>query len=196
MTPARAPLIERTVECMKGAKKAIIHFYNATSPVWREVVFNNSKEETIALAVDHVKLLRRLTDEVTRTHGTKFILNYCAETFSQTEPDFAVEICNAVFEAWGKAGYGEDRIIFNLPATVEIAPPNHYADQACFPILAVGAGCLTCTFRLSIFLIESPNGRKSLLVFIRITIEVCLYAYYYPNGDSFNAKCRYRRRCY
>jgi 2-isopropylmalate synthase len=129
MTPARADLIKRTVECVKGARRVIIHFYNATSPVWRKVVFNNTKEETIALSVNHVKLLRQLTDEVTRTHGTKFVLNYCPETWSQTEPDFGVEICNAVFEAWGKAGFGEDRIIFNLPSTVEIATPNHYADQ-------------------------------------------------------------------
>lgn len=136
LTPARSDLIKRTIDSVKGAKKAIIHMYNATSPVWREVVFRNSKEQTIALAVDHTKLIRQLTDEVTNTHGTRFKFEYSPETFTQTEPDFAVEVCNAVFEAWGKADLGDGRIIFNLPATVEIATPNHYADQACLPIFS------------------------------------------------------------
>lgn len=105
--------------------------YNATSCLFREVVFRNSKEETIALAVKHTKLVRQLTDECTAKYGTKFKFEYSPETFTQTEPEFAVEVCEAVKAAWGKAGTGEDRIIFNLPATVEIGPPNHYADQVC-----------------------------------------------------------------
>lgn len=103
--------------------------YNATCPCFRDVVFRNTKEQTIELAVTHTKLVRKLTDECTAKYGTKFRYEYSPETFSQTEPDFAVEICNAVKTAWGRAGTGEDRIIFNLPATVEIATPNHYADQ-------------------------------------------------------------------
>lgn len=83
------------------------------------------------LAVTHTKLIRKLTDEATAKYGTHFRFEYSPETFSQAEPDFAVQVCNAVSEAWGKAGPGEDRIIFNLPATVEIATPNHYADQVC-----------------------------------------------------------------
>ena len=105
--------------------------YNATSCMFREVVFRNSKEETIALAVKHTKLVRQLTDECTAKHGTIFRYEYSPETFSQTEPEFAIAVCEAVKAAWGKAGPGADRIIFNLPATVEIGPPNHYADQVC-----------------------------------------------------------------
>ncbi|KAG8927765.1 hypothetical protein FRC02_007796 [Tulasnella sp. 418] len=129
LTPARADLIKRTVDSVAGAKHAIIHMYNATSPTFREVVFRNSKEETIALAVEHTKLVRQLTEECTAKYGTKFKYEYSPETFTQTEIEFAVEICEAVKKTWGKAGTGEDRIIFNLPATVEIATPNHYADQ-------------------------------------------------------------------
>lgn len=103
--------------------------YNATSPNFRNVVFRNSKEETIALAVKHTKIVRQLTEECTAKYGTKFRFEYSPETFTQTEPEFAVEICEAVKAAWGKAGEGDDRIIFNLPATVEVGPPNHYADQ-------------------------------------------------------------------
>ena len=103
--------------------------YNATSPSFRNVVFRNSKEETIALAVKHTKIVRQLTEECAAKTGTIFRYEYSPETFTQTEPEFAVAICEAVKTAWGKAGAGDERIIFNLPATVEIAPPNHYADQ-------------------------------------------------------------------
>jgi 2-isopropylmalate synthase len=103
--------------------------YSATCPCFRDVVFRSSKEETIELAVSHTKLVRQLTEECTAKYGTVFRYEYSAETFSQTEPDFAIEICEAVKAAWGKAGTGDRRIIFNLPATVEIATPNHYADQ-------------------------------------------------------------------
>lgn len=96
--------------------------------MFRNVVFQNSKAETVELAVRHTKLIAQLTDEYSKKFGMEFKYEYSPETFSQTEPDFALEICEAVKSAWGKAGTGEDRIIFNLPATVEIAPPNHYAD--------------------------------------------------------------------
>ncbi|KAG6815886.1 hypothetical protein H0H93_008881 [Arthromyces matolae] len=129
LTPAREDLIKRTIDSVAGAKQAILHMYNATSPMFRDVVFHNSKSQTIELAVKHTKIVRQLTEECTAKHGTKFIYEYSPETFTQTEPEFALEICEAVKEAWGKAGLGEDRIIFNLPSTVEIGPPNHYADQ-------------------------------------------------------------------
>ncbi|KAI0278809.1 2-isopropylmalate synthase [Russula brevipes] len=120
LTPAREDLIRRTVDSVAGCKKAIIHMYNATSPLFRNVVFKNSEEETIQLATRHTELVRRFTDECTEKHGTIFRYEYSPETFSQTEPEFAVEICNAVKEAWGKAGIDTlDKIIFNLPATVE-----------------------------------------------------------------------------
>jgi 2-isopropylmalate synthase len=108
--------------------------YNATCPCFREVVFANTKEQTMALAVDHTKLIRKLTDEYTAKYGTEFKYEYSPETFSQTEPEFALEVCEAVKKAWGKAGTGDERIIFNLPATVEIATPNHYADQVRSPL--------------------------------------------------------------
>lgn len=129
LTPAREDLIKRTIDSVAGAKHAIIHMYNATSPTFRQVVFRNSKEQTIELAVKHTKIVKQLTEECTAKYGTKFKYEYSPETFSQTEPEFAVEICEAVKATWGKAGTGEDRIIFNLPTTVEISPPNHYADQ-------------------------------------------------------------------
>jgi 2-isopropylmalate synthase len=129
LTPAREDLIRRTVDSVAGSKQAILHMYNATCPCFRDVVFRNTKEETIELAVTHTTLIRKLTDECTAKYGTKFKYEYSPETFSQTELEFSVEICNAVKTAWGKAGPGENRIIFNLPATVEIATPNHYADQ-------------------------------------------------------------------
>lgn len=103
--------------------------YNAVCPCFRDVVFNATKEQTLELAVTHTKLIRKLTDEATAKYGTHFRYEYSPETFSQTEPEFVVEVCNAVKAAWGKADVGIDRIIFNLPATVEIATPNHYADQ-------------------------------------------------------------------
>lgn len=105
--------------------------YNATCGLFREVVFRNSQEETVALAVKHTQIIRQLADEYAAKYGTHFKYEYSPETFTQTEPEFAVEICEAVKKAWGKAGLDEERIIFNLPATVEIAPPNHYADQVC-----------------------------------------------------------------
>ncbi|CAE6424168.1 unnamed protein product [Rhizoctonia solani] len=129
LTPARADLITRTFEALAGAKKAVLHMYNACCPCFRDVVFRNSQDETVELAVTHTKLVRKLVDEYSAKYGTQFKYEYSPETFSQTEPDFAVRVCEEVKKTWGKAGLGEERIIFNLPATVEIATPNHYADQ-------------------------------------------------------------------
>ncbi|KAL4067746.1 hypothetical protein V8B97DRAFT_1416981 [Scleroderma yunnanense] len=129
LTPAREDLIRRTFESVAGAKHVIIHMYNATCALFREVVFHNSTEQTIDLAARHTALIRDLSNEYAASHGTRFRYEYSPETFSQTEVEFSVAICDAVKAAWGKADIGDDRIIFNLPATVEIAPPNHYADQ-------------------------------------------------------------------
>ena len=132
LTPAREDLIRRTVESLAGTKKAILHMYTATCPRFRQVVFKNSQEETVKLAVKNTKFIRQLTDECTAKFGTLFRYEYSPETFSQTEPDFAIQVCEAVKAAWGRAGPAhDDRIIFNLPATVEIGPPNHYADLVC-----------------------------------------------------------------
>ncbi|KAJ3814899.1 2-isopropylmalate synthase [Lentinula aff. lateritia] len=102
--------------------------YNAVSPVFREVVFRNTKEQTIDLTTNAVKLVKKLTEEETARSGARFTLNYCLETFSQTEPDFAVELGNRVLMEWGKAS-PQDKVYFNLAATVECAPSNHYADM-------------------------------------------------------------------
>lgn len=144
--------------------------YNATCPCFRDVVFRNTKEQTIELAVTHTRLVRKLTDECTAKYGTVFKYEYSPETFSQTEPEFAVEICNAVKAAWGRAGTGEDRIIFNLPATVEIATPNHYADQVCgVPCSSVLS--VDVQSRLNISDGISANETRSSSVYIRIMTE-------------------------
>ena len=82
----------------------------------------------MALAIKNTKIVRQLTEEATAKYGTIFKYEYSPETFTQTEPDFAIRVCEAVKTAWGKAGTGDERIIFNLPSTVEVGPPNHYAD--------------------------------------------------------------------
>lgn len=124
LTQARPHLIERTIESLRGAKRAIVHVYNATSPTFRRVVFDMSRDEVKQLAVDSTLLVKRLTDAQPDTEWT---FQYSPETFTATELDFAKEVCDAVVEAWG--GTPERPVILNLPATVEVATPNHYADQ-------------------------------------------------------------------
>lgn len=129
LSPAREELIRRTFEAVKGAKNVVFHMYNAASPLFREVVFNNDQARTVDLAVRHTKLVRELMEHYSKPEngGTNFRYEYSPETFSQTEPDFAIQLCDAVREAWGLASPG-NKIIFNLPNTVEMSPPNHYAD--------------------------------------------------------------------
>ncbi|MDE0575487.1 MAG: 2-isopropylmalate synthase [Opitutales bacterium] len=124
LTQAREHLIRRTFESLKGAKKAIVHVYNSTSPLQRRVTFGMSKEQIKQIAVDGVKLVRDLLPEL---DGTEVRLEYSPESFSDTEVDYALEVCEAVMEAWGPT---EDTpIILNLPATVELFTPNVHADQ-------------------------------------------------------------------
>ncbi|HDY84628.1 hypothetical protein LCGC14_0528520 [marine sediment metagenome] len=124
LTQAREHLIIRTMESLKGAKKAIVHIYNATSKPFRDVVFGMSKDEVINMAVSSVQLVKSLAAKQPETQWT---LEYSPETFTATELDFALEICNAVTEAWGATS--DNKVILNLPATVEVATPNVYADQ-------------------------------------------------------------------
>lgn len=127
LSPCREDLIKRTVESLTGAKKAIVHIYLATSDCFRNVVFGLTKEESKALAVKCAKLVRSLTKDDPKQQATEWDFEFSPETFSDTDMDYAVEVCEAVKEAWGPT---EDRpIIFNLPATVEMATPNIYADQ-------------------------------------------------------------------
>jgi 2-isopropylmalate synthase len=124
LTQARPHLIERTIESLRGAKRAIVHVYNATSPTFRRVVFDMSRDEVKQLAVDSTRLIKRLTDAQPET---EWVFQYSPETFTATELDFAKDVCDAVVEAWD--GTPERPVIINLPATVEISTPNHYADQ-------------------------------------------------------------------
>ena len=124
LAPAREPLIRRTFEALKGARRAIVHIYNATSRPFREIVFGMEKTEVVNMAVSAVKLVRQLCAE---NPGTEWVLEYSPETFTATELDFALEVCNAVTEAWGATP--DNKIILNLPTTVEVATPNIYADQ-------------------------------------------------------------------
>ncbi len=124
LTQAREHLIRRTMESIKGAKQAIVHVYNATSKPFRDNVFAMSKAEVIGMAVDAVKLIKTLAAAMPETAIT---LEYSPETFTATELDFALEVCDAVTAAWGATP--ERKVILNLPTTVEIATPNIYADQ-------------------------------------------------------------------
>nr|WP_281444184.1 2-isopropylmalate synthase [Wohlfahrtiimonas chitiniclastica] len=124
LTQSREDLIVRTFEALKGCKQAIVHVYNATSPTFRRVVFNKTKEEVIALAEYGVSLLVK---EAAKYPETDWTFEYSPEIFSDTEVDFAVEVCEAVMKIANPTP--EKPIIFNLPATVEVATPNVYADQ-------------------------------------------------------------------
>lgn len=124
LSQAREHLIRRTMESLKGARRAIVHIYNATSPVFRETVFGMSKDEVKALAVSSVELVKALAAEQPET---EWVLEYSPETFTATELDFAREVCDAVVDAWDPQP-GE-KVIINLPSTVEVAGPNVYADQ-------------------------------------------------------------------
>ncbi|KAI5956101.1 LEU4 [Candida margitis] len=127
LTQSREPLVRRTVESVKGAKKAIIHIYLATSDVFREVVFGMSQEDAIAKAVETTKLVKSLTKDDPNMSETEWNLEFSPECFSDTPVEFAVAICEAVKQEWQPSV--EHPMIFNLPATVEVAGPNVYADQ-------------------------------------------------------------------
>lgn len=127
LTQSREHLVKRTVESVLGAKKAIIHIYLATSDVFRDVVFNMSQEDAVAKAIETTKLVRSLTKDDPTRQETEWTLEFSPECFSDTPTEFAVEICEAVKAAWEPTA--ENPIIFNLPATVEVASPNVYADQ-------------------------------------------------------------------
>jgi 2-isopropylmalate synthase len=129
LTQAREHLIRRTFENLKGAKKAIVHLYNSTSPLQREITFRMSKEEITSIAVNGTRLIKSLLHELP---DTEILFEYSPESFSGTEIEYAVEICQAVRAAWLEGGLPEnvsEKIIFNLPTTVEAATPNVYADQ-------------------------------------------------------------------
>jgi len=124
LTQAREPLIRRTFEALRGAPRAIVHLYNSTSALQRRVVFGMSRTQVVALAVEAARQLR---EEAADLAGTDVRFEYSPESFTGTELEFALEICEAVLEALEATP--ECPVIVNLPATVEMATPNVYADQ-------------------------------------------------------------------
>ncbi len=124
LTQAREDLIRRTFESLQGAKQAIIHIYNATAPNFRRIVFNVDEAGCTRIAVNAATLVKRIAAEYP---GTRWTFQYSPEVFSATELPFAVAVCNAVSEVWQPTP--DNKVIYNLPATVEMSTPNIYADQ-------------------------------------------------------------------
>ncbi|HDR2755010.1 TPA: 2-isopropylmalate synthase [Enterobacter asburiae] len=124
LTQAREDLIFRTFESLKGARQATVHLYNATAPLFRRLVFGMEKAQIVELATRSTRLIRKLCEE---NPETRWQYEYSPETFCFTEPEFALEICEAVAEIWQPCA--ERPMVINLPATVEVSTPNVYADQ-------------------------------------------------------------------
>jgi len=124
LTQAREHLIKRSFESLQGAQKAIVHLYNSTSPLQRRVTFGKSKEEIKNIAVEGVRLVKKFLPELS---DTEVQLEYSPESFSDTEVDYSLEVCEAVMNEWEPTK--ENPIILNLPATVELFTPNVHADQ-------------------------------------------------------------------
>ena len=123
LTQAREHIIRKTFDALSGAKQAIVHVYNSTSVAQREQVFHKSKEEILKIAVDGAELLKKLADE---TDGN-FRFEYSPESFTGTEPEYALEVCNAVLDVWKPTA--DKKAIINLPVTVEHSMPHVYASQ-------------------------------------------------------------------
>ena len=123
LTQCREHLIERTFEAIQGIKKAVVHIYNSTSTLQRDVVFNMDREEIKQIAIDGVAMVKKYMAD----YDGEVVLEYSPESFTGTELDFALDICNVVQRAWGPTP--EKKMIFNLPSTVEMTTPNVYADQ-------------------------------------------------------------------
>jgi len=124
ITQARQPLIARTFASLAGAERAIVHLYNSTSELQRRVVFGKSKPEILELAVQGTRWVKA---EAEKLRGTEITFQYSPESFTGTELDYALEVCDAVVEAWDPSP--ERKMILNLPTTVEVTTPNVYADR-------------------------------------------------------------------
>lgn len=123
LTQSREHIIRKTFDALKGCKNAVVHLYNSTSLAQREQVFRKSKEEIIKIAVDGAELFNKIAAET----GANYRYEYSPESFTGTEPEFALEICNAVLDVWKPTA--DRKAIINLPVTVELSSPNVYADQ-------------------------------------------------------------------
>lgn len=126
LTQSREHIIRKTFDALKGCKNAIVHLYNSTSVAQREQVFRKSKEEIIKIATDGAELFEKIAAET----GAKYRYEYSPESFTGTEPEFALEICNAVLDVWKPTP--DRKAIINLPVTVELSSPHVYADQVEF----------------------------------------------------------------
>ncbi|MBR2346094.1 MAG: 2-isopropylmalate synthase [Clostridia bacterium] len=123
LTQSREHIIKKTFESLKGAKNAIVHLYNSTSVAQREQVFKKSKQEIIDIAVSGAELFNKYSEEM----GVNYRYEYSPESFTGTEPEFALEICNAVLDVWKPTA--DRKVIINLPVTVEVSMPHVYANQ-------------------------------------------------------------------
>ena len=123
LTQAREHIIRKTFEALQGVKKAVVHVYNSTSVAQREQVFKKSKEEILKIAVDGAELLKKLTEE----SGGNYSFEYSPESFTGTEMEYALEVCNAVLDVWQPTP--DHKVIINLPSTVEHSMPHVYASQ-------------------------------------------------------------------
>ena len=123
LTQSREHIIRKTFEALKGVKNAIVHLYNSTSVAQREQVFKKSKQEIIDIAVSGAELFNKISEEM----GVNYRYEYSPESFTGTEPEFALEICNAVLDVWKPCA--ERKVIINLPVTVEVSMPHVYANQ-------------------------------------------------------------------
>jgi 2-isopropylmalate synthase len=126
LTQAREHIIRKTFEALKGVKNAVVHVYNSTSVAQREQVFRKSKEEIKEIAVEGAKLLKKLTEEA----GENYRFEYSPESFTGTEPEYALEVCNAVLDVWQPTA--DRKAIINLPVTVEMSMPHVYAMQVAY----------------------------------------------------------------
>ena len=123
LTQSREHIIRKTFESLKGVKNAIVHLYNSTSVAQREQVFKRSKQEIIDIAVSGAELFNKISEEM----GVNYRFEYSPESFTGTEPEFALEICNAVLDVWKPTA--DRKVIINLPVTVEVSMPHVYANQ-------------------------------------------------------------------
>ncbi len=127
LSPCREDFVRRTVDSLKGAKKGLLHLYLATSECFQRIVFGFTNEQSLEMAVRCTKYARSITKDDPDQAGTEWAYEFSPETFSDSDPEFVIKICEAVKAAWEPSE--ENPIIFNLPATVEMSTPNVYADQ-------------------------------------------------------------------
>lgn len=155
LSPCRLDLIRRTVDSLTGARKAILHLYLATSSCFQRIIFGFTQEESIDLAVKCTRYARSITKDDPSQAATEWAYEFSPETFSDTSPEFAVRICEAVKAAWEPSS--SNPIIFNLPATVEMSTPNVYADQ-------IEYFCTTITEREKICVSLHPHNDRGCAV--------------------------------